>query len=177
MTERWLPIEDFEGYEVSDHGRVRSWWGHTCGPRVRLAEPKLTAGSGGSESSPYLRITISANGRKHTRRIHQCVLTAFVGPRPRGKWGLHGDGNPLNNRLSNLRWGTPKDNAADRTVHGRTMFGRSNHKARLSAEAVTAIRAAHRAGAASQVSLAQAHGVSQAAISALILRKTWRQQA
>jgi len=41
------------------------------------------------------------------------VLEAFVGPAPEGHEGLHGDGDPANNRLDNLRWGTRSENNID----------------------------------------------------------------
>ncbi|MCP4994777.1 MAG: hypothetical protein GY934_13500, partial [Gammaproteobacteria bacterium] len=37
--------------------------------------------------------------------------------------GLRLDGNKLNNRNSNLRWGTSKENAQDTILHGRQVCG------------------------------------------------------
>lgn len=43
------------------------------------------------------------------------VLKAFKGRRPSKRyWCLHWDDDPANNVPSNLRWGTPSDNAIDR---------------------------------------------------------------
>lgn len=173
MPERWKQIEHFEGYEVSDQGRVRSWWAPTRGRRKRREQPALIAGSHGSGNSPYLRICVTHAGRKYTRRIHQCVLTAFVGPRPSGQWGLHNDGDLLNNDLGNLRWGTPKENADDRSRHGRTMLGPVNHKSKLTPDQVRIIREVYGSGAANQVQLARLHGVSQASVSAVLRGKSW----
>jgi hypothetical protein len=52
------------------------------------------------------------------RRIHRLVLQAFVGPCPAGQECCHGDGDPSNNVLSNLRWGTRSDNRRDSVGHG-----------------------------------------------------------
>ena len=47
------------------------------------------------------------------------MLEAFVGPCPQGMQTCHGPNHdPGDNRLSNIRWDTPKQNAADRTENG-----------------------------------------------------------
>lgn len=54
-----------------------------------------------------------------TTRVHVLVLEAFDRPRPKGAVCRHLDGNPINNHLSNLAWGTHKENTEDRKRHGR----------------------------------------------------------
>lgn len=51
-------------------------------------------------------------------KVHILVLEAFVGPRPDGMQGLHKSDNARNNRLSNLYWGTPSQNAVDAVNNG-----------------------------------------------------------
>jgi hypothetical protein len=48
-----------------------------------------------------------------TFSVHRLVLLAFSGHCPPGKEGLHWDDDPTNNRLENLRWGTPGENQQD----------------------------------------------------------------
>lgn len=52
------------------------------------------------------------------RLVHRLVLEAFVGPCPEGMEGCHGDGDPTNNSLGNLRWDTATSNQLDKVRHG-----------------------------------------------------------
>lgn len=61
---------------------------------------------------------LSRDGNYKQGRVHQLVLIAFAGPAPAGCEVLHNDGNPGNNRLANLRWGTRSENLYDRVRHG-----------------------------------------------------------
>src|SRR5690348_870301 len=110
-SERWLPIPGFGGYEVSDFGRVRSW--RPCRgeplPRVRRLH---TAKAGG-----YATLGMQHDGHETTEYVHHLVLLAFVGPRPQGQEIRHLDGDPGNNRLSNLAYGSTSENAYDRVAH------------------------------------------------------------
>jgi hypothetical protein len=53
------------------------------------------------------------------RRVHQLVAEAFHGSRPDGLVIRHLDGDKMNNRATNLRYGTSSENAQDRLEHGR----------------------------------------------------------
>jgi len=115
-TPTWRPVVGWEGlYEVSDHGDVRSldrvdrFGRHYAG---RMLSPDTIKGG-------YLRVALAREGHVQRRQVHHLVLEAFVGPRPLGMEGCHGDGCPTNNRLSNLRWDTRPENALD-TVRHRT---------------------------------------------------------
>lgn len=120
MTERWLPVPDYEDlYEVSDQGRVRSldrliphrWPGHQGRVRGRIlrATPDRTG---------HLRVTLSRNAARHYTYVHTLVLLAFVGPRTDGMEACHGNGQPADNRLANLRWDTSQANKLDAVRHG-----------------------------------------------------------
>jgi hypothetical protein len=111
--ERWKPVVGFERFEVSNEGRVRS-------PSGRILNARTSTGN-------YHVVTFNINGRKETRRIHRVVLEAFVGPAPEGTFGCHIDGNPANNRLSNLRWDTQANNLRDVVGHGRHHCSNRTH--------------------------------------------------
>lgn len=121
MTERWLPVKGYEGrYSVSDYGRVRS-------------EPRVVMRSNGAPQTVQGRILttpIASNGRKiaslrngagrvRTHPVHRLVAEAFIGPKPEGWHTCHTDGDPLNNRVDNLRYDTQAENMRDMVRHGR----------------------------------------------------------
>lgn len=102
-------------------------------------------------------------GRAHRQiGVHVLVLEAFVGPRPDGMEGCHNDGDPSNNRLSNLRWDTPLANWSDRRKHGRA--------GKLSIADVEEIRRSDE----SNLALAARFGVHRAHISRVRSGVRWR---
>ena len=112
--ETWKPINGFPGYLVSDHGRVLSGdRPDTCGRwRTGRILRQLTDEHG------YRRVTLYRGGESYNRKVHSLVLEAFIGPRPAGLETRHLDGDPANNRITNLRWGTRSENVADVLRHG-----------------------------------------------------------
>ena len=133
MTEVWKDIPDYEGlYQVSNLGRVKSL------PRVsrfvgRWGKETQRIVPGGIRTARvqhpggYLFLNLSKGGKKKRWSVHTLVLTAFVGPRPDGMECLHRDGDPSNNRVENLRWGTAQENAADMLRHGTQHNARKTH--------------------------------------------------
>ena len=157
-TENWLPVVGYEGiYEVSNQGRVRSldralldgrsWRGR----QMRL--------SGDRYRQVLLR---NADGGK-MRTVHRMVLEAFVGPCPDGMEALHGEAGPRDNRLSNLRLGTPAENLADRYRQGEIAKGERNAGAKLTEWQVRDVRLAIAAGE-SQGSVSRRYRVSKSTI-------------
>jgi hypothetical protein len=66
----------------------------------------------------HMRVWFTGDDGRTTKYVHHLVLEAFVGPRPPGRLGLHNDGAPSHNWVSNLRWGTHGDNSRDAVRHG-----------------------------------------------------------
>lgn len=120
-VEHWRSVVGYEGsYEISDQGRLRS--------RMRAKNRRADAGwrllTPGVGAKGYRRyVLISPDGSKRNWPEHHLVLTAFVGPRPEGLECCHNNGNPSDNRLSNLRWDTPLANRIDRKRHGHDSTG------------------------------------------------------
>jgi len=123
MTEQWRNIDGFPGYDVSDMGRVRSYWKWSGPPNwwtISSAPQRFL--TGGARRYGHLWVTLSDDeGRKVQRGVHQLVLEAFVGPVPDGMETCHNDGNPTNNSLANLRYDTHRENTLDMVRHGTYM--------------------------------------------------------
>lgn len=120
--EEWKPIPGFPDYMVSDRGRVVS---HKRG-KPKLLNPRVrTTGyrSVGLRNDPK-------QANPTTLFVHRLVLAAFVGPRPEGLVIRHLDGDPSNNVLGNLQYGTPSENSQDMVRHGRHLYASRTHCAR-----------------------------------------------
>ena len=115
QVETWKPIPGYPDYQASDHGRVRSIPREQHG-RAYAGVIKSTRVS----NSGYVLVdVIDTTGRKQTRTVHALVLEAFTGPRPRGQEARHLNDDPLDNRLTNLVWGTKAENVEDTFRNGR----------------------------------------------------------
>ena len=111
-----------------------------------------------------------------TRPLHQLVLEAYVGPKPSQMCCRHLDGNPSNNKLSNLSWGTYSENWEDRKKHGNGTGPRgilSGH-AKLTPLKVRRIVRLYETGEYSMKKLALYFGVCPMSICRIINKKTWK---
>ena len=120
--ERWLPVVGYEGfYKVSDKGRVRRIRQARGATDGRILKPNIG-------TTGYFRVNLHAAPRRpRVIKIHQLVTTAFIGPCPVGKEVRHLDGNPLNNRLDNLAFGTHEENQQDIIRHGTNVNANKTH--------------------------------------------------
>lgn len=85
----------------------------------------------------------------------------------------HVDGDKLNNHASNLEYITTEANIAHARANGMlSAKGSRNNKAKLTDDAVRAIRRAYALGAR-QVDLAESYGVNQTTVSLIVRRKGW----
>ena len=99
-------------------------------------EKKFTVGPVG-----YEVVSFSTNNKTKTYYKHRLLLHAFVGECPVGCEALHINGNRLDNRLDNLRWGTRKENVSDAIKHGTATIGSRNGAAKLTDEMINFARA------------------------------------
>lgn len=122
--EKWLPVPDYPGYEVSDQGNVRSLdrevrsrWGTPKTLKGKMLARVLAGGSG--DTGRYYACVLYRDGKRKQVTVHTLLLATFVCPRPEGMHGCHRDDDPVNNRLENLYWGTQRQNVLDAVVSGR----------------------------------------------------------
>lgn len=109
MVERWLPVEGFDGYEVSDAGRVRS----LPRPRVRARIIATQLNNRG-----YLILKLYRNNTPFTFLLHRLVAAAFCA-NPTGLPEVnHKDGVKTNCRARNLEWCSRSYNKQHAVEHG-----------------------------------------------------------
>jgi hypothetical protein len=109
--EEWRDVPGREGYEVSSWGNMRSW----NASRGRRKEPRPMK-PWIQKRGGYPAVKLGGGGQNVT--VHSMVMLAFVGPRPDGMDIRHLDGNPRNNHLANLCYGTRSENIYDSVRHG-----------------------------------------------------------
>jgi hypothetical protein len=112
--------------------------------------------------------------KKTERLIHVLVLEAFIGPCPPGLECRHLDGDPSNNALDNLRWGTHLENCVDRDRHGKHHKGARCSWAKLTEDQVREIRAKYVDRYGEQTRLAREYGVNPATIRTIVKGVNWR---
>lgn len=176
--ERWLPVADWEGlYEVSHLGRVRSMdrvvrrgrTGRYVKPGRLLAQWPDRMG--------YWCVNLSDGDRRATVKVHRLVGEAFLGPLPSGQETRHGPEGKLQNRASELCYGTRLDNAADKFRDGTQPQGSRVRIAKLTEDIVRDCRTRYAAGDALMKTLATEYGVSLSTMYSAITGATWRHVA
>jgi hypothetical protein len=139
--EVWKAIPGYPGYEVSDHGRVRSYWrkGHySISSKLTDSVQKIMNLT--PCPSGHLHLRLCRNNKALTMRVHRLVLLAFIGPCPDGMQACHNDGNPSNNYLNNLRWDTQSSNQLDSLKHGTKPLGMNHKNSKLTDKDIKEIR-------------------------------------
>lgn len=172
--DEFRPLAGHEGYRISPSGEVQ-----TCKVQVGnlwvIGSTWATLAHRINKPAGHHRIALSNNGRQSTFLVHRLVLLTFGPPMPFvGALALHKDDDPNNNHISNLYWGTSKQNRADAMRSGRAYIpkGEENGKAILTAEQVAAIKAFPRTYGYRNV-LAARYGVSVATIKDIIAGRSW----
>lgn len=140
---RWARVPGYDDYEVSEDGQVRRWRNLKRNYMVgKVLKPKLSVHG-------YLVVSLFSDGAYYHVGVHRLVCMAFHGvPANDSMQVCHSDGNKLNNVPGNLRWGTAKDNAEDRSKHGQWQCqkGSEHHEAVLDEAMVEAMRKLARSG-------------------------------
>lgn len=152
----WLPLDADPFLFVSEDGEIVSLH-HKPGRVLSL-----------SRSGEYLGVKVAGT----TRHIHRLVCETFNGNRP-GMVVRHLDGNKLNNRLSNLAWGTHEENAADKIGHGTANYGERNPQAKLTRSKVAEMRLERMEGHTFK-QIAERHGVAPMTAHRAITGGSWK---
>lgn len=123
MPEIWRDIPGYEGkYQASTYGRIRSL-DRIITEKSKLGKPftrklkgRILRGAG-SKRDPHLYVVLGHGAQGSP--IHQLVAHTFLGPQPPNSDVRHLDGNPLNNCIKNLAYGSRAENILDVLRIGR----------------------------------------------------------
>ena len=169
--EIWKAIVGFENmYEVSGLGRVRSVprldsRGYKHKGKVLHLHPQKPRG--------YRSVMLYTCSKGYKRWVHRLVLEAFKGAAPAGQQGRHLNGRASDNKLSNLAWGTPAENAADKLLHGTHLKGSRVGSSKFTEKDIRRIVDLHNKGC-SYTQIRNTIGASIAHISNVINGKVWK---
>src|ERR1700677_3124394 len=115
LNEIWRPVASVKNmYEASSYGHIRN-----------ARTGKLLAGWLNEDG--YRRVTLKVDGKRRNAYVHRLIAEAFIGPCPEGEQVRHWDGNPDNNKLDNLLYGTPSENVLDTVRYGNHTQARKTH--------------------------------------------------
>lgn len=107
MNEIWKEIKKFNGYYVSNIGRVKTPYGNIL--------------DGNIDNNGYKNIAIKNNGKFMTVHIARLVAEAFI-PNPENKPCVdHINTIKIDNRVENLRWVTYKENMRNPITYKRLL--------------------------------------------------------
>ena len=168
--EVWKGVGGHVGlYQVSNRGRVKSFWKDKNGQMLM----PIKAGNG------YLVVNLCRDGKRKTVYVHRLVIEAFLGNAPSPNHQVnHKNGDRTDNRVENLEWVTPSENNkhAFRALDKKptNMKGEANGNARLNDRMVRQIRKFYASGNHTYAELAKMFGVCQATIGYIVRRETWK---
>lgn len=168
--EEWKSLLAWSGrYEVSSHGRVRSYE-NQCYDGLRLLKPKITK----TGYVQYALPRVSGVGsRTQYFGVHRLVLVAFIGDPPTPQHiARHKNHDRSDNRVENLEWGTHQDNMNDLRVSGRAARGVKAHKAVIDNDIVKRVAELLRTGLGS-TAVSRATGISHSTVASIKYGKSW----
>ena len=157
-------IQGFPGYLVTAGGHVLSCL-KNFGMKNTFSRLRPS-----TDAKGYLGLTLCGpNGKRRKVRVHRLVAEAMI-PNPKNLPCVrHLDGDPSNNALENLAWGTYVQNEHDKRRHG-------TYEARRGGKLTEVDRchvASMSASGLSQKAIAEKFGVSRPTITRLLNGSTW----
>lgn len=132
IKEEYKQIIGYSYYYVSNKGNILSTFTGRLLP-IKLNKSKGYLNFTGS------KLTSEGKRKKTTIFVHREVARCFLGTKPKNREVRHLDGNKLNNEITNLKYGTKKQNQRDRLLHGTHNRGSRCGKAKLNESQVLEI--------------------------------------
>ena len=159
--EYWKKVPDFDGYEVSWGGSIRS-------KKQELRQE--------IDKDGYRRVRLRRNNKSVHCVVSRIVAIAFIGKPQEGMVCCHGDGERGNNNASNLRWDTQKGNIYDKLEHGTWQIGSKHPRAEITeidAKRVMEIIKSQKTKRGALKAAARQTGISYHIVADISRGKTW----
>lgn len=164
----WRVVIGLSDYEVSCDGVVRRATDCHSWKAGKILKPLIN-------NKGYELLILRRNKKQKTMLIHRMVAMAFLPPQPTPEHIVaHGDGDRRNNRYTNLRWATNKENESDKAIHGTKVVGERCRHSKLTAKDVVSIRERYSAGNITHMQLGAEYGVYPDSIGKVIRGDTWK---
>ncbi len=108
-------IPGFRGYGATNTGHIVSYLSPVGrGDTWKVGKRPYRVLKPGSGAYNYKSVGVRAGGKNYQIKVHRLVARAFLGPCPEGHQVCHKNGISTDNRVKNLRYGTPARNGADK---------------------------------------------------------------
>lgn len=168
QEEIWLSHPEYPEYSFSSEGRVM----RTVPRGSRRAGSFVVPFT---RKSGYSVMTVRNPAQKQRQVfVHVILCEIFHGPRPSQSHQVaHWDGVRSNNRATNLRWATARENSADKFRHGTVLRGSQIGISKLSEADVRRASAMKEAGFTYK-QIAEPLGVTIGAIASALNGRSWR---
>lgn len=163
IGETWLRVSGFNGYMVSNYGRIKSLE-KSNKLYKSILKPNIT-------KKGYCSVALHfGKDNKYKRRsVHRIVAIAFIKNPNKKPCVNHIDNNPSNNCIKNLEWCTYKENLLHAKRCGRMQKGTERHNNALSEKQVLEIFAS----TMEQRPLAKIYNVHQGTVAKIKTGQNW----
>lgn len=183
QNEIWYDIPNYPNYKLSNLDRIKSvkrkvkhWRGSYRTIKEKILTPDLS-------KNGYIKYILYHKRVASSFRLHQLKALVFI-PNPNNyPLVMHIDNNKSNNNVSNLKWGTTKDNnnqawndglMENARIKAKERIGEKHQNHKLSDVQVKEIRQKYVPYKYSSRRLAKEYNVTQGTISYIILNKGWK---
>lgn len=122
-----------EIYDITSNGEI---FNKQTGKKLKPCEDR----------NGYQRIHLTKNKQHKMHYVHRLVAETFIENPENKPYVNHIDGNPRNNRVSNLEWCTAKENTSHAMENGLLATGMNTANGKFTDEQVEFIRECYAAG-------------------------------
>jgi hypothetical protein len=122
-------------------------------------------------------LKVTGERKTYIKLVHRMMLKAFKPTDNDALESRHLDGNRTNNVITNLEWGTSKQNAADKEKYGMAPWQKlqrgESPNAKMTPDTIREMRALYAVGNISHSGLVKKFGVCESVVARILNRQAW----